>query len=323
MAGLLYLSASDIASLDIGVADIHDCVGAMFRDKSAGRTLMKPKLSIPPRPGYVVEALVGAALDVDTAGCKWLGVSKGNARRGLPTINATILLSGIEDGQPRTIMNGSWVTGVRTAACTALAAEHLAPAGARTVSFIGCGLQARTHLAALRHVRPTLTRVVAFSRRRSSAESFAAHCAELGLRASVTEDPRAAVEAGEMVISTVPPSGDLRPFLDAGWLVPGAFAGAVDLGRSWIEASWQGAFGFVATDDLEQSETRGRNGVMLVPDRFDAELGDLAQHCADKPPSSDQRTAMLFSGISLADIAVARLVEARAREQGVGIELER
>ena len=319
MSAILYLSEDDIARLDIGVADVHAAVQAVFRAKSAGRTLMKPKLSIAPRPGDVAEALVGAALDEGIAVCKWLGVSRSNAAAGLPTIHAEILLSGLEDGRLRTIMNGGWITGVRTAACTAIAADHLARADSAAIGFIGCGLQARTHLAALRHVRPGLRTAYLFSRTRETARRFAEHCARQGIEATVCVEPWQAVEASDIVVSTVPPAGELRPFLDAGWVKPGGFVAAVDLGRSWKPETWRGAFAFVATDDREQSETRGRAGTMLASDRFDAELGELDGRGA----GPDDRTAMLFSGIALADLAVAALVERRAREGGAGTLLPR
>ncbi|MEW9613351.1 ornithine cyclodeaminase family protein [Shinella sp. S4-D37] len=323
MSGILYLSEDDIARLPVSVSDIHETVKAVFRAKSVGGTLMKPKLSISPQPGHVAEALVGVLLDDGIAGCKWLGVSRSNAALGLPTLHATIMLSGIEDGRLRTVMDGRWVTGVRTAACTAIAAEHMAPAEGRTIGFVGCGLQARTHLQALRHIRTGLTRARLFSRTVDTAQRFANYCREQGVEAVVCAEPRQVVEESDIIVSTVPPAGGLQPFLDAAWVKPGAFVGAVDLGRSWKADSWKNAFAFVATDDREQSETRGRTGAMLVPDRFDAELGELAERFPAHGAGPTDRTAMLFSGIALADVAVGALVEAIARREGIGKILAR
>jgi ornithine cyclodeaminase/alanine dehydrogenase-like protein (mu-crystallin family) len=57
---------------------------------------------------------------------------------------------------------------------------------------------------------------------------------------------------------------------------------------------------------------------MLVPDRFNAELGELAECFPARGARPTDRTAMLFSGIALADVAVGALVEATARRQGIG-----
>jgi alanine dehydrogenase len=323
MQTLRYLSSSDIERLAISTAAVVDAVESVFRQKSLGRAQLRPKISLNPAPGATAEALLGVDLDAQTAVVKYVSVSPDNASLGIANVQATIVLSETVRGQVRSVMNGTWITGVRTAACSAVGAKYLAakkPAG-MSVGFIGAGLQARTNLDALLHVCPGITRVTVHSRTRRSAEDFMTVAKSRGLDASHASEVREAVEGQDIVVSSVPPSAGLVPFIDPAWVAPGCYVAAVDLGRSWLPAQWGATFDVIATDDREQSELRGRGGKMIVPGRFDAELGDLVLGSHAGRTSAAQRTALLFAGTALADLAVATLVDREARRQTVGTEL--
>jgi ornithine cyclodeaminase/alanine dehydrogenase len=152
---------------------------------------------------------------------------------------------------PVAIMDGVVISAQRTAALTAVAARYMARKDASSVAFLACGSQARSHLEALKAEFP-LQRIVAYSRRATTAKAFAGFAEERGLKAEVATDPNQAIGAVDMVVSSVPHAATGGAFLDARRLAPGTFVSMVDLGYSWV-ASSSGALDRVLTDDIANS----------------------------------------------------------------------
>ena len=248
------------------------------------------------------------------AGVKWVGVAD-NEARGLPHIAGMILLSDAETGMPVAVMDARWITGVRTAAITAVAARRFARHDSASIGFIACGLQARAHLAALRPHFP-IGLVRAYSRRLSTAEAFAEEVRAQGLDAEAVEDPRDALTGMDIVVTTTPVVPRTEPFIDAAWLSPGAFASMVDLGLSWVSDSLN-RLDRVVTDDQAQAGSEG----LAYQKPYDGEVADLVVGRLAARQSAEERTALVFAGVGLADVAVAGAVYERAREAGIGQRL--
>lgn len=318
---ILYLSAGDIAALGLGAAEAEAAVTRAFRAKSDGDSWLIPKAAIPLGPGDVVQALVGALRDPALAGVKWVSVRAQNVARGLPSIHGLIVLSDLETGQTRAILDAGWITATRTAACTGIAARHLARPDSRRAGFVGAGVQARSNLEALRLALPDLAEVVVFGRSAASRDAFGAHATALGLRVHHAASAEQAVRDMDVVVTSVPPAEALAPFLDPRWLTPGSFLSAVDLGRPWHPAHWDAVFDLVATDDADQSRTLAAQGKLVSAGPYHAEIGDLVTGRHPGRQSRDQRACLLFAGIALADVALAADVVARARVAGLGTRL--
>ncbi len=311
---ILYLSNADVEACGLGLADVELAVEAMFAAKAEGRTVMKPKLALQAPERALFLASPGVLEAPPYAGVKWVGVA-GNEARGLPHIAGLILLSDAETGMPVAVMDARWITGVRTAAITAVTARRLARPDSATIGFIACGLQARAHLAALRPHFP-IGLVRAYSRRLSTAEAFAEEVRAGGLDAEAVEDPRAALSGADIVVTTTPVVPRTDPFIDAAWLSPGSFTGMVDLGLSWISDSL-GRLDRVVTDDQAQAGSEG----LAYKEPYDGEVADLVVGRLAARQSAEERTALVFAGVGLADVAVAGAVYDRAAEAGIGRRL--
>jgi ornithine cyclodeaminase/alanine dehydrogenase len=120
----------------------------------------------------------------------------------------------------------------------------------------------------------------------------------------------------DIVVTTTPVVPPTEPFLDAAWLSPGSFTSMVDLGRSWISESLS-RLDRVVTDDQAQAGSEG----LAYQDPYDGEVADLVVGRAAARQSRDERTALVFAGVGLADVAVAAAVYLRASEAGVGRRL--
>jgi ornithine cyclodeaminase/alanine dehydrogenase-like protein (mu-crystallin family) len=317
---ILYLSAEAVARAEVSLDALREACAAAYVAKARGGVRAEPKVGVTIAPGHAVHAMPVAMPEASVAALKWVAVTPPAGDR--PTITSLVLLSDLASGETRAIMDGAWITGARTAAMSALAARCLARPDAATIGFIGCGLQARTHLAAFRRVLPHLSRVIACSRSERSAERFAEEARADGLAAETTRIPREAVEGLDVVVSSVPDAPGSTPFLDPEWLAPGAFASAVDLGRSWRAEAIR-RIEILATDNHGQSETLGRAGKLPFAGPFDADLAELATGAKPGRTRPDQRAMFLFAGDALADLAAARLVYEGARARGLGISLPR
>ena len=310
-----WLSRRDVERLGLCAGEIADRLETLLVAERAGDAWEAPKASIATGGGRLNLALLGAAREPCLSVLKTIGLSPDNAARGLPHIGGVIVVHDGESGMPVAILDAEHVTAVRTAAISLIAARRLARSESRSIGFIGCGVQAGSHLDALASELP-IERVVAFSRRRESAETLCARGQAAGIEGRVTGDAGDAITGVDIVVSTIPSQRGLRPFLDAGRLTAGAFAIGADLGRSWIPESFA-VFERIAVDDLR----RHASAPMVTSVPVHADLVTLI----GEPRRTDRttRTAFMFGGIGLGDLAAALICLERARERGVGVMLER
>jgi ornithine cyclodeaminase len=121
-------------------------------DLSAGRVVqpLRTVMDIPAEQGYF---FLKPALTADALATKLITLIPGNPARGLPTLLATIVLMDPSTGRTLAVMDGTWITELRTAAVSAVAVDALTAPGPKVVAMLGSGALARTHALALRAVR--------------------------------------------------------------------------------------------------------------------------------------------------------------------------
>ncbi|MCC6468885.1 MAG: ornithine cyclodeaminase family protein [Alphaproteobacteria bacterium] len=316
---LLYLSRHDVESLAIAPSDLVDAIERMFRAKAEGRAESTHKTSLYPGDGRLHQTMLARADEPPRFAIKCVGLSPGNHARGLPHIGALLVLHDGDTGMPLSVMDANWLTAMRTAAMSGAAARRLARPDSRSLGFIACGAQAESHLAVMRALFP-IDRVVAYGRRRATAEALAATVRAAGLEATVATRAADAVRGMDIVVTSVPAAPDQRPELEPDWLAPGSFVAMVDLGRSWFKEGF-GRFDRIATDDHGQSTALGKSGKLHWSGPFAADLGELV--CGAKPgrTGAAERTAFLFPGFALGDLAAGALIYERARSAGRGVVL--
>ena len=318
---ILYLSEADLGRLALDPAEVLAAVEEGLQRDGAD-VVVVPKLNLPIAIGHFLQAMTAASRSLGMAAIKWTAVVAANADRGLPNVTALIVVSALEDGRPLAIMAGNRITALRTAAMTAAAARRLARPESESVSFIGTGVQAASHLTALRVLFPRLTRAYLFGRGAASRERLAAAARAHGIEPVAVRQARDAIEPADVIITSVPAMPGLAPFIDGAWLKPGAFASMVDLGRSW-RAETLGDIDVVATDDRAQSDAIAAEGKLVRCGPWAADLADLV--CGRHPGRSapTQRAAFIFAGIARCDLAVAAVALQRARAVRVGAWLPR
>ncbi len=315
---LLYLSEADVAGAALSLDRLREVVAGAFAAQARGRAQAAPKSVMKIGAGHVFQAKPAVLRDAGLAGMKWFGLVP-SAQTSGPSISSIIVLGDMATGTTLAVMGGNWITATRTAAMSAIAAQSLARPESTSIGFIGCGVQAHSHLEALRLVLPQLSHVTAYSRTQASAQRLADAARKLGMSATTASEPRAAVEGLDVIVTTVPEGGTLE-FLDTAWLAAGSFTSAVDLARSWKRGTLRDV-DLLATDEHEQTRVLAAMGRMSFAGPYDADLAELTTAARPCRTSGDQRTMFVFSGHALADLAAAQVVYETALRDGLGTRL--
>jgi len=219
-----------------------------------------------------------------------------NVERGIPTHMATIFLVDPETGAPLAIMDGRLITEMRTAAVSAVATKLLAPHDAKILAILGSGVQARSHVEALRLVRK-FEEIRVWSPTRQHAEQFAK---EIRGKAMSAED---AVRGADVIVTV---TSSKTPVLKGAWLKPGCHVNAVGASRpDWREQDDEVMRNVVFVDSREGA-MKESGDIILSGAKIYAELGEAL---AGKVPSrANESTIFKSLGMAVEDIAAALLV---------------
>jgi ornithine cyclodeaminase/alanine dehydrogenase-like protein (mu-crystallin family) len=318
MAGLLVLTEKDVEEL-LDLDELRAAVAGAMADLSAGRA------SMPARIAALVEereALLGAMpAYLPTAGAlttKLVTLFPQNVDR--PTHQAVILAFDPATGTPLALMDGTYVTATRTAAGSALATDLLAREDARVLAVLGTGVQARSHARAIPRVRP-IEEVRVAGRTREKAEALAA---ELGPTARAVGSYEEALDGADVIAATTHAK---EPVVRREWLSAGAHVNSVGVnptGREVDEATVAEAVLVVESraSALAPPPAGAPELDGIDPSRVHAELGELVSGSRPGRSSAGEITLYKSVGVAVQDAAAAALVLARARDRGVGTEVE-
>ena len=314
---LLYLSQSDVAAVGLTMSEIIAALERMFREKGEGRVEMPPKIGIHPAPDAFIHAMPAAIPAQKAAGIKWVGGYPANSKRGLPYITGLLILNDFETGIPLALMDATWITAKRTGAATALSAKYLARTDSATVGILGCGVQGRSNLEALKVLFP-LKKVFAYDTHPDRSVRYAQEMsAELGIEAVSVTDPKQAVVASDIVITAGPILRKPHATIQRGWLREGAFASLVDFDSYWHPDALHQAEKF-CTDDVPQLHHYRDLGYFQNIPPIHADLGELVTGRKPGRQNPQERTIACNLGLALDDMATAPLIFQLALEKGIG-----
>jgi len=232
----------------------------------------------------------------DGLGIKLVTFYPKNAERGIPTHMATIFLVDPETGAPMAVMDGRLITEMRTAAVSAAATKLLASPHAKVLAILGSGVQARSHVEALRLVRQ-FEEIRVWSSTKAHAERFAK---EIGAKAMPAEE---AVRGADVVVTA---TNSKTAVLNGSWLKHGCHVNAVGACRpEWRELDDE-AMANVVFIDSREAAMKESGDVILSHAKIYTELGEAL---AGKVPSRANETTIFKSlGMAVEDIAAALLV---------------
>jgi ornithine cyclodeaminase/alanine dehydrogenase-like protein (mu-crystallin family) len=319
---VLVLSSEDVR----GLLDMESCIDAMEDVLAA---LARKELSMPLRfvmrsPGVtelmgLMPAYRGGERPVFSL--KEIVIAPGNSARGLDPHQGAVLLHDGETGLLQAVLNASAVTEIRTAAVSAAATKALAPRAARVAAVLGSGVQGRAHVEAMQTILDD-PEIRIWSRTPAHAEALA-----LESHAVVCATVEEALDGAAIVCTT---TAAREPIVRREWLGPGVHVNAVGASvpsARELDAATVGAASLFV-DRRESALNEAGDYLLAVeeasigPQHIQAELGEVLAGAHPGRRSDDELTVFKSLGLAVEDLAAAELCVRRARERGVGVEVE-
>ena len=306
---LLVLGRDELASLGLGWVDVVDVLEDAFRQKAEGLVQNPPKPALHPRPDAFINAMPAYLGGSDRAGIKWVAGYESNRAKDLPYIHGVLILTDAETGRPLALMDGGWITEMRTAGASGVVLRHV-PVRPHIVAIIGAGAQGRRHMELLLELHPELEEVRTFDTVPAASEALLALGGDR--RRVAATSPVEAVAGADIVITVV--TVTLSPRLTCDETAPDALLLPVDYDDGMDPRAMNDAVLYVV-DDLGQYHAN----VGAHFDGFRKPDGELAQVVAGSlPVPAVGRRAFLNMGIAMDDVALGALCYERASERGVG-----
>jgi ornithine cyclodeaminase len=314
------LSHTDVARL-LPMPACIDVMAEALRATSRGEAVLPLRSMVwkPDRSGMigVMPGVLGAP---EILGLKVVSIFPGNHAAGYDSHQGVVMLFDPAHGTPIAIVDASSITAIRTAAVSGAATRALARPEAGDLAILGSGVQAQTHLAAMRAVR-TLRRVRVWSRNRDHAERFARASP---IPVEVMPTARAAVEAADLVCTV---TAAREPILDGAWLAAGAhvnavgacFANARELDTAAV------ARARLIVDRRESALAESGDFLMARADgaitdhHIAGELGEVLLGRIVGRRTAEDITLFESLGIAVEDLAAAHYVYRQAIATGAGI----
>ena len=311
---LLYLSRADVERV-LDIDAMLDALAAALVAYSTGQASVPPRTAVRVgergllggMPGYIA----GTALE-----SKLVSVFPGNHGLRIPSHQGLIALFNEENGSPLAMMDGTYITAIRTGGTAAVATRVLARDDSSVLAILGAGTQGRSHLETFPRVR-TFQEIRVASRNRDSAEELAA----LNPRARVAASFEEAVRGADVVACCT----DARePILRRDWLKPGVHLSAVGgtfgpeldpetVAGSSVFVEWRGA--------VTNPPPAGAHELQGLDPAKVTEVGEVIAKTRPGRQSDDEMTLYKSTGLAVEDAATARLVYDQARAHGVGTRL--
>jgi alanine dehydrogenase len=322
MGRLLFLSRNDLESL-LKLNDVIAVVEEGFLSLYRGDAVAYPVVR---EPLEKYEGIFGVKSGFVKAknflGFKAGGYWKDNPKRGIPAHQSLIVLYDPETGVPQAVMDGNFITIIRTGAVGAIASRHLARQHSGVAAVVGCGIQGRIQLEALR-TNFTLRDIRCYDSDPKIAERYAQDMSTDNSTVKCFLQLENAVKGADIIVTTTPST---KPVVLASWVGKGAHINAIGAdtkGKQEIDPRlYQRSK--VVVDDIKQCQELGetQHNLDFVKSRgVYAELGEILS--GEKPGREYEEEITLFdaTGIAFQDLVTAGLAMGRAVDQGVGTRI--
>jgi ornithine cyclodeaminase len=325
---MLILSRADVEAV-LDLDRLVDAVAAAMVDLSRGRADVPTRIAafVAERQGMLaaMPAFLPSAGALTT---KLVSLFPQNT--AVPTHHAVIACFDPDTGVPTAVMDGAYITAVRTAAGSALATKLLGRPGSAVVSVIGTGVQGRAHARALCRL-PGVDLIQVAGRDAEKAAALTEELSDAGIRAEAVASIEEAVRSADVVCASTHAA---EPVVRREWLRPGthvnsvgynmAGAGEVDADtvRDSVVVVESRAAALAAPPSGPIELHRAIEAGVIKPDHIHAELGELV--AGDRPGRTDETQLTLYKsvGVAVQDAAAAALVLEAARRLGIGRDVD-
>ena len=313
----LYLSQKEVIDVGLSMKDAISIVEDVFREHGLKQFENPPKPGIHPLSDAFIHAMPAYLPRKQAGGMKWVSGFPGNYKYGLPTIMGLIVLNDVDTGQPLAVMDGGYITNLRTAAVSAVAAKYLANKDAKVLGIVGAGIQGRYHLLSLKEVLNEIEVARVFDINTDVAHKLLSLMSkQVPFKIEVCHTVREVMESADVIL-TATGHLDERIFKDA-WVREGALVLPVHT-RGWEKSALNQVDKFIVDDWLQfNSFVGGTDGYYApLPEAY-AELGEIVIGRKPGRESRNERIIDFNVGIAIHDVAMASEVLKLAKEKDLG-----
>jgi ornithine cyclodeaminase/alanine dehydrogenase len=316
---LLYLSLSDVLEVGLTFNDAIAIVEDSLREHGEKQVENPPKLPIHPLPDAFINAMPAFLPRKNACGMKWVSGFPTNVSKGLPTIIGTIILNDPQTGLPLAVLDGTYITAMRTVAVSAVATKHLCNSDSSVLALVGCGVQGKYHTIALRYIVPSLAVVKIFDVYEPSISSYVDEIKNRipSLKIEVCATPEEVIRGADLVATAT--GKLLEPIFKNEWVKEGALVLPIHT-QGW-DSSTPSKMDKLVVDDWVQFRTIGDILYQPLPEKPHAEIGEIVAGLKPGRENKKERIVNFNKGMAVHDILMASVVVNKAREKGLGIEL--
>lgn len=325
---LLLLTRKQIESI-LTMAEVISAIEEGFKEHALGTVRMPVRtiLSCERYKGQMLTMPAYVGGNIDALGQKTVSVYPNNPTMNLPTIQAVVQLLDPKTGSPLAIMDGTYMTAMRTGAVSAVATKYLARQNSKIATIFGAGVQSATQLSGICQVRK-IQHAYVYDIDKKRATEFAIRMSDtLKTEVEPTENVEEAVQNSDIISCA---TTSKTPVLKGEWLKEGTHINGVgsfvastrELDTSAVTKSK------VVVDSREAAMEEAGDLIIpikektITPDHIWAELGDII--IGEKPGRETDKEITFFKsvGLSLQDISTASLVYKKAMQSGIGTKID-
>lgn len=327
---MLALSRADLRQL-VSMPEAVELMKVAFRELSNGRAQSPLRAVLEVEQGSSATLLMPAYVPAQSAlGVKVVSVFQGNLAKQLPTIHALVCLVDDETGRPLAIMEGGYVTALRTGAVSGAATDLLARPDSSVLVVIGAGVQGVTQAAAVTVVR-SIERIIAVDPSADALDRYRASIARdwpnLSARLETTTSAAPAVREADVICTA---TTSRKPVFDDEDVKPGTHINAVGAFTPEMQELPTNtvARAKVVLDSIDAALAEA--GDLIIPlnegrvarTHFATELGHLVDGSTIGRTSPEEITLFKSVGNAVQDVVVAKKAVDRATEREVGFSFD-
>jgi alanine dehydrogenase len=323
----LYLTQDEVKSV-LDMKSTLEAVESAFKEMGNDNIEMPARVYLHFDKGVLI-AMPAYMPGLGAAGTKLVTVHPGNKQaHGLPAVIARIVLNSPDNGLPLAIMDGTYVTALRTGAAGATGIKYLSREDSKVIGLCGLGVQGRSQVMGLMEVRPDVEKVKVYD---IIPEAKAAFVDEMkakypGVEWIAAKSAKEAAEGSDIVITCTPSP---KAFIDGDWLKKGCHVSAIgaDTGaKRELMTSVITRCDKLVVDFIPQAFVVGdfkapKDEGIITEDDIYAELGKIVAGHKDGRTSPEEITLFKATGLAIQDVGTAYKVYQLAKEKGIGATL--
>jgi len=301
MGEVLILAKREIQEL-FSIGEALKAVEYAFELGAKGEVIAPPKLYLN-LPQYQGDFRAMPAYIDGMAGVKWVCGYPNNSRYNLPSVMATIILCDPNTGCPLAIMDGTYITTLRTGAAGGVAVKYLARRDSSSVGMVGAGVQARAQLLAISEVLPRIEEVKVFDLRKDTSLEYAE---EMGTKLNMNIHPVESVEEAteaDIVVTTTP---SREPIVKRHCIRPGTHINAIGAdakGKQELDADLLSHSG-----EINVALSKG----LIKLEEIHGTLGEVVAGIKKGRENDEEITIFDSTGLAIQDIICAKLIYQKA-----------